>query len=1587
MTMKRSRILAMVLILILIISPMGEAFAEQSNSAGQADIKGHWAQKMIEHMISLEVVNDSLVNTNAFQPNKKVTRAETIELILKANLSKDLLKAALKDVSNLNSFSDTKNHKLENYIELSKKLEIAVGNGDGTFKPDNLITREQFATILVNSSNIITELAEGKELKNAFPDVQKERWSYNNVVTAAKSGMIVGYPDGKFGPQDEITRAEAYTMIDNYYNACFVNYKGIVGFISEEGKLLEGADVSLTPINDGKVGQTVKSNKFGQFKFDITEKGEFRIEASKGEALGVIRKVSAPFKNGLLENILVLEKAVQVSGTAYNTSGSVLYEGELSFKSGDLEFKTITNTTGEFNLKLLPNQTYKVYATVSGTSVQIGEVNVGTLTLTNLTLKPAAATPGAGGGGFSNGGGGGGESNSDTTPPSVTITKTGFETESGTLLTTESSIVLKGSAQDNVGLTKVTAVNQPVSADAQTLTVSGLGDFEITVPLNIGGNAVKISVTDSSNNSTDIELYIDRLSTDVTFAPSVKTTDTEDIQSIFDSIVDVWSEGEETATPEDDFVSVLMLETSPLVSAIKNGSISVGDTYVIPQCDYFVTGFIGEIGGVGESEDLDQYPGSEYEVVKFMTPTMDKLFNGDVRMDFSGGIDTEDPLAFILLPDGSQYIPNEENNEYVSVASSRMSLRAEPNTAFPSAGWQPQELLKALIPTVSESVDGNKKSTSLLVKLNDVVIYDKDGNITTENDQIKLGGKFGVENLKYTGGIEWHPNLLPWSFDILPQQILSKITYDEITELKAEYEAKVDTSDLVKGMNSGFNNKREFMGLSLQGVDYNNKIVLVSFGIRLSGTPVVGRIKSVSDQSVTVPFDPILMVSIIMDMDGSVEGTLALTFNKSSSIEKGFNLQKKDFSGAYGSISNNLGQKSYSLPFDRQLEIFDKDESSFNVKLEGSATAKLEVGGGVDAGVMIAGIMPADISGIIFYRTEATLDGSISAGTEGFEVNGNAQFAHGVGARLNGDIRLLAKGFNWSGGIEKKFSWEKMFFEEGISSTKLVGTVSESDDDRDNSNNPKLSDVKVTLKRTDSFDGQVKTTMTDSNGNYEFSNILSGIYEVTFEKDSYTAYTVEGISVSGSKKTVDAVLDTLYENSITGKITIADADTDDTNNLPLTDTLVNVMKITGSGALTKSTKTGADGIYTIPEIPAGLYYLDITKEGYISLRQTILVKAGQTNYYNATLECIPNEFEGEGYASGMVYDVLTGHGVEGLTLDIRAGLNNTDEGEIVKSITTNADGSYSTDTLPAGNYCVQITDNRSLSNEEDRYLPNYFNIKILGGKTITAQNGAVTTSLNANQLRIVLRWGQYPYDLDSHLVGPAESGGKFHTYYGNRTYSVTGTKMADLDLDDIFSYGPETTTIYVPAEGVYSFYVHNYSDRYVTSDAWRLANSGANIKVFVGASMLPLYTFNVPQMEGNLWKVFEYDSVTSIITPVNEVTYESSPGNVGARLFGLKSDIELITDDIRNNPKDAEEEANKDNIDNVKAGDDLENGEPETIEDESDQSPEIIESEPVEDESSQDAEIIESEFVKDESSQDAEIIESEFVEEVPGQGS
>ncbi|MFV7998087.1 tetratricopeptide repeat protein [Escherichia coli] len=130
---------------------------------------------------------------------------------------------------------------------------------------------------------------------------------------------------------------------------------------------------------------------------------------------------------------------------------------------------------------------------------------------------------------------------------------------------------------------------------------------------------------------------------------------------------------------------------------------------------------------------------------------------------------------------------------------------------------------------------------------------------------------------------------------------------------------------------------------------------------------------------------------------------------------------------------------------------------------------------------------------------------------------------------------------------------------------------------------------------------------------------------------------------------------------------------------------------------------------------------------------------------------------------------------------------------------------------------------------------------------------------NLDGMRVVLSWGEKPFDLDSHLIFP---GG--HIYFDSKE----GTD-ANLDVDDTDSYGPETVTISKKHFGEsYIYAVQDYSNKGLPNSNY-LSASKAKVFVYVGSSLVRSYSVPAGK-RGNIWTVFklnpngEFEDINSV---------------------------------------------------------------------------------------------------------------------------
>lgn len=104
------------------------------------------------------------------------------------------------------AFNDIGGHWAESIIKEAIALGITGGYPDGTFRPDNLIKREEFFKLL---TNILTVRPDTTDTKIQFKDVVENQWYTPTIKTAVAAGITQGYEDGTFGVGMMISRQEA----------------------------------------------------------------------------------------------------------------------------------------------------------------------------------------------------------------------------------------------------------------------------------------------------------------------------------------------------------------------------------------------------------------------------------------------------------------------------------------------------------------------------------------------------------------------------------------------------------------------------------------------------------------------------------------------------------------------------------------------------------------------------------------------------------------------------------------------------------------------------------------------------------------------------------------------------------------------------------------------------------------------------------------------------------------------------------------------------------------------------------------------------------------------------------------------------------------------------------------------------------------------------------------------------------------------------------------------------------------------------------------------------------------------------------
>lgn len=134
----------------------------------------------------------------SIRPDGPISRAEAAQLFYR------LLREEPEPTA---AFSDVKEEWYAQAVNALASLGALKGYDDGTFRPQEKITRAEFITVAAQFSALL-------QGEVSFSDVGEDHWAGKYISSAVANGWLSGYPDGTFRPGREISRAEAVTVIN-----------------------------------------------------------------------------------------------------------------------------------------------------------------------------------------------------------------------------------------------------------------------------------------------------------------------------------------------------------------------------------------------------------------------------------------------------------------------------------------------------------------------------------------------------------------------------------------------------------------------------------------------------------------------------------------------------------------------------------------------------------------------------------------------------------------------------------------------------------------------------------------------------------------------------------------------------------------------------------------------------------------------------------------------------------------------------------------------------------------------------------------------------------------------------------------------------------------------------------------------------------------------------------------------------------------------------------------------------------------------------------------------------------------------------
>ena len=137
-----------------------------------------------------------------FQPASSVSRAEAAAMLARFVVVNKPVKASVKDLPADRWYSES--------MKTLISAGLLSGYEDGTVRPDRTMTRAEMIALIVRMKSLASQPA-------TYTDLSVGHWAYQMIGSAQAAGIVSGYPDGSFKPDQEVSRAEMVAMINRAF--------------------------------------------------------------------------------------------------------------------------------------------------------------------------------------------------------------------------------------------------------------------------------------------------------------------------------------------------------------------------------------------------------------------------------------------------------------------------------------------------------------------------------------------------------------------------------------------------------------------------------------------------------------------------------------------------------------------------------------------------------------------------------------------------------------------------------------------------------------------------------------------------------------------------------------------------------------------------------------------------------------------------------------------------------------------------------------------------------------------------------------------------------------------------------------------------------------------------------------------------------------------------------------------------------------------------------------------------------------------------------------------------------------------------